>query len=104
MSRLVYLMVALALAALTLAPVARAASAAEFGAAYQAATRAEQQAARLRNRWTTTEATLKAAQEAADRKDYDKAVALARRAEALAKVSIAQAKEQKRLWRNVVVK
>lgn len=94
----------LALAALMpSAPSAHAATQGDFAAAFKAAQAAEQQADQLRNRWTPTEQALKAAQKAAAAQDYDKAVVLANRAEALAKASIAQVQEQDRLWRSAVV-
>jgi len=87
-----------------LASAGWAATASDFDAAYRAAAQREQQAGALRNQWTPTEAALKAAQKAADMKDYDQAVVLAHQAEALANASIKQAEEQNALWRNAVVK
>ncbi|HUC65421.1 MAG TPA: hypothetical protein VMA53_08335 [Stellaceae bacterium] len=83
---------------------ARAATQSDFEAAYRAAAEAERQAGALRNQWMPTEAALKAAEKAAAAKDYDAAVALARRAQALAEASIEQAKAQDQLWQNAVLK
>jgi hypothetical protein len=82
---------------------ARAASEADFKAAYAAATAAEDQAGDLRNRWTTTEAALKTAKMAADKGDFDAAVASAHEAEALAKASIFQATSEKDRWKDAVI-
>ena len=67
---------------------ARAASEADFKAAYAAAEAAEKQADQLRNKWTTTESELAAAKKAAASGDFDAAIAAAREAEALALASI----------------
>jgi hypothetical protein len=98
---LILLVAAAALAGI--AP-ARAATQSDFEAAYRAAAEAERQAGVLRNQWTPTEAALKAAEKAAATKDYDAAVDLARRAQALAEASIDQAKDQDKLWQNAVLK
>lgn len=86
------------------APAAFAADQADFQAAYAAAEQAEQQAGTLRDRWTPTETALKQAKQAADAKHYDAATALAREAEALAKISIEQARAQDTAWRDAVVR
>src|SRR5262249_50313019 len=57
-----------------------AASEDDFKAAYAAAEPAEQEAGRLRNQWTTTEAALSAAKKAAASGDFDKAVASSKEA------------------------
>ena len=103
---MVRLALVLLVAAAALAGVApaRAATQSDFEAAYRAAAEAEQQAGVLRNQWMPTEAALKAAEKAATAKDYDAAVDLARRAQALAEASIEQAKEQDKLWQNAVLK
>lgn len=90
--------------AVALASPARAADQAEFQAAYAAAQQAEQQAGALRDRWTVTEAALKQAEKAAEAKHYDEAVALAHKAETLAKISIQQARTQQTAWRDAVVR
>lgn len=81
-----------------------AATQSEFDAAYATAVAAEQQAGAVRNQWTVTEDALKTAKKAADAKNYDAAVASAQRAEALAKRSVEQAKEQDQQWTNEVVR
>ena len=57
---------------------ALAASEADFKAAYEAAKTAENHAAALHNRWTTTEAALAAAKTAAAAGDFDAVVAALR--------------------------
>jgi hypothetical protein len=69
-----------------------------FKAAYASAVAVNKKAGELRNQWTTTSATLAAAQKAADGGDYDAAAKLAREAEALAGASIAQFEREKTLW------
>ncbi len=82
---------------------ARAASEADFKAAYAAAEAAEKDAGGLRNQWITTETTLKAAKKQADAGDFDAATASAREAEALARASIFQAASEKDRWKDVEI-
>jgi hypothetical protein len=77
---------------------------ADFKAAVAAAEAAEKDAGALKNQWTTTEQTLAAARKAASGNDFDSAVQQARQAEALAKASIAQAKEQQDAWQAAVIR
>ena len=63
---------------------------------------ANKEAGVLKNQWTTTAQALAAAKQAAARANYDKAVELAKQAEALAKASIDQAKEQEEAWKAVI--
>ncbi len=86
------------------AQVAFAASADDFKAAFAKAEAASKQAAAMKTQWTTTASELKAAQKAADGGNYDQAVELARRAEALANASIAQANEQAKAWTEAVIR
>jgi len=96
---------ALTLLALLAPPTARAAeSEASFKEALASAEVAEQQAARLKNRWIPTEQALAEAKKAAAAGDFDAAVAAARQAEALANASIAQAKEQEGAWHAAVIR
>jgi hypothetical protein len=81
-----------------------AASADDFKSAYAAAAAANKQAGALKNQWTTTADELEAAQTAAAVGRYDEAVAHAQQAEALAKASIAQAKEQATAWKQAVIR
>ena len=60
--------------------------------------------ARLRNQWTATASTLAAAKKAADAGDFDKAVAAAKEAEALAKASIFQATSEKERWKDMEIR
>ena len=99
---LVVAAVALPLAAAV--PALAAGSQGQYKAALTAANAAEQQAGALKTQWTTTEDELKAAKKAADAGDFDQATSLARHAEALAKASIAQAKEQAKVWKDADVR
>jgi hypothetical protein len=76
----------------------------EFKAAYAAADAANKEAGKLRNQWTTTASTLAAAKKSADAGDFDKAIASAREAEALAKASIFQATSEKTRWREMEIR
>ena len=87
-----------------LATAAVAASADDFKAAYAKAEAAVKQAHALKNEWTTTGKEMKAAKKAADAGKFDEAVKHAKEAEALANASIAQAEEQKKLWKDAVIR
>jgi hypothetical protein len=90
---------------LLLADAAQAASSeADFKTALAAAVAAEQEAGALKNQWIPTEQALAAAKTAAAAGDFDTAVAQAKAAEALAKASIAQAKEQQTAWKAGVIR
>ena len=86
------------------ATAAWAATADDFNAAYAKAEAASKQAHALKNEWTTTGTALKAAKAAADAGKFDEAVEQAQKAEALANGSIAQAKEQEKLWPEAIVR
>lgn len=86
------------------ATAALAANADDFQAALAKAEAANKQAGAIKNQWTTTAGTLKAAQAAAAAGKFDDAVKLANDAEALANASIAQAKEQETAWMQAVVR
>jgi hypothetical protein len=73
---------------------------AEFKAAYALAAAAEKEAGNLRNQWTATEASLTEARTAADRGDFERAIAAAKEAEALARASIFQATREKEVWKD----
>ena len=77
---------------------------ADFKTALDAAEAAEQDAGALKNQWIPTEQALAAAKKAAAAGDFDAAIAQAEQAEALAKASIAQAKEQQSAWRAGVIR
>ena len=83
---------------------ALAASEADYNAAYAAADAAEKEAGQLRNKWTTTEASLAAAKKAAAAGDFDKATEAAKEAEALAKASVFQATSEKDRWKNMEIR
>ena len=78
-----------------------ASTAADFHAAYAAADAAEKQAGALRNQWLPTEAALADARKAAEKGDFDHAVAAAKEAQALAEASIFQANSEKEAWKNL---
>jgi hypothetical protein len=86
------------------ATAALGASEADFKAALAAADVAEKQAGQLRDRWTTTEASLAEAKKAAAAGDFDAAIALAKQAEALAKASIFQATSEKEHWKDMEIR
>lgn len=79
-------------------------SEADYKAALSAAEAAEKQADQLRNKWTTTEAQLAAAKNAATAGDFDAAIKAATEAEALAKASIVQATSEKERWKDLEVR
>ena len=95
------LFIALGLLAATAAQAAS--TQVDFDAALAAAQSAEKDAGALKNQWTTTEQVLAAAKKAAATGDFDSAVNQAKQAEALAKASIAQAKEQDSAWKAAVI-
>ena len=83
---------------------ALAASEADYKTALAAAEAAQKEAASLRNRWTTTEASLVAARKSAAAGDFDAATASAKEAEALAKASIFQATSEKERWKDMEIR
>jgi hypothetical protein len=94
----------LLIAALLVAGSAFAASEADYKAAYAAAEAANAEAGKLRNQWIPTATALAAAKKAGDAGDFDKAIAEAREAEALAKASIYQATSEKTLWKELEIR
>jgi hypothetical protein len=92
------------LLALGLAPAARAANEADYKTAYSAAEAASKEAASLRHQWTVTVSALAAAKKAGDGGDFDRAVAAAKQAEALAKASIFQAISEKEAWKAMEIR
>jgi TRAP-type C4-dicarboxylate transport system substrate-binding protein len=95
---------AVALSVAVLSTTAWAASADDYKAALTKAEAAMKQAHALRNEWTTTADEIKDAKKAADAGKFDEAVKHAQDAEALANASIAQAKEQEKLWPEAVIR
>jgi hypothetical protein len=93
-----------ALPLIAFAAPALAATEADYKAAYAAAEAANKEAATLRNQWTTTASELNGAKKAADAGDFDKAIALAKEAEALAKASVYQANSEKKLWKDEAIR
>jgi hypothetical protein len=77
---------------------------ADFKIALAAAEAAAQDAGALKNQWIPTEQALAAAKKVAAAGDFDAAVVQAQLAEALAKASIAQAKEQLTAWKAGVIR
>jgi hypothetical protein len=96
--------VAVILSALGFTTAVLAASADDFKAAYAKAEAANKQASALKNQWTTTAGALTAAKKAADAGKFDDAVKLAKEAEALAEASMAQAKQEAKLWRDAEIR
>jgi hypothetical protein len=84
--------------------VLAASSEADFKAAYAAAEAANKEAGLLRNQWTTTSAALAEAEKAADKRDFDAAIASSKEAEALAKASIFQATSEKQAWKALEIR
>ncbi len=84
--------------------VRAAGSEADFKAAYAAAEAANKEAGALRNQWTVTAAALANAKKAADKGDFDQAIASSKEAEALAKASIYQATSEKNLWKELEIR
>ncbi|HET6839878.1 MAG TPA: hypothetical protein VFH41_09085 [Bradyrhizobium sp.] len=76
-----------------------ASSESDFKMAYAAAEAAHREAGIMRNQWTVTTATLADAKKAAEKGDFDRAVASSQDAEALAKASIFQAIQEKEAWK-----
>ena len=95
---------ALPLIAMLTATPALAATDADFKAAYAAADAANKEAFALRNQWTVTATALGDPKKAADAGDFDKAIAAAREAEALAKASVYQANSEKEAWKAEVIR
>ena len=83
---------------------ARAASEADYLAAFTAAESANKEAGRLRNQWTVTQAALAVAKKAAETGNFDQAVKSAQEAEALAKASIVQATSEKQRWKDLEIR
>ena len=92
----------LVIANATSAPAAS--SEADFKAAYAAAEAANKEAGGLRDQWTVTAEAMADARQAADKGDFDRAVASAREAEALAKASIFQATSEREAWKNLEIR
>jgi hypothetical protein len=82
----------------------RAETADDFKAALAKAEAADKQAQTLKNQWTPTQDAMKKAKAAAEAGKFDEAVKIAQQAEALAQASIAQAKEQEKLWPEAVIR
>jgi hypothetical protein len=76
----------------------------DFRSAYTRADAAEQEAGRLRNQWLATEAALADARKAAEKQDFETAIAAAKEAAALAKASIFQATSEKDAWKNLEIR
>jgi hypothetical protein len=92
----------LVMANVTSAPAAS--SDADFKGAYAAAEAANKEAGQLRNQWTVTAEALADARKSADKGDFDRAVASAKEAEALARASIFQATSEKEAWKNLEIR
>jgi hypothetical protein len=101
--RVSLLLLAFVLAIASVRSMQAAGSKTDFGTAYAAAEAANKQAGHLRNQWTVTAEALAAAKKAADKGDFDHAIAAAKEAEALAKASIFQATSEKDAWKNLEI-
>ena len=101
--RVSLLLLAFVLAIASVRSMQAAGSKTDFGTAYAAAEAANKQAGHLRNQWTVTAEALAAAKKAADKGDFDHAIAVAKEAEALAKASIFQATSEKDTWKNLEI-
>jgi len=97
-----FLLIAAALLGATAAYAAS--TQADFDTAFAAALAAEKEAGTLKNQWIPTEQALAAAKKAAAAGDFDTAISQAKQAQALAKASIAQAKEQDTTWKLGVIR
>ena len=86
------------------APVHAQAPDAAFKVALTDAEAANKRAGELRNQWTPTAAALAAARKAGEAGDFDKGIASANEAKALAEASIAQALREKDAWHDAEVK
>jgi hypothetical protein len=86
------------------APALAANSESDFFVAYAAAEAANREAGTLRNQWTVTAAALAEAKKAAEKGDFDRAVASSKEAEALAKASIFQATQEKDAWKALEIR
>jgi len=99
-----FIRIAIVLSVFALTGAAFAASEEDSKAALAKADAAIKQAHALKNEWTATAAEYKKAQAAAAAGKFDDAVKLAGHAEALANASVAQAKEQEKLWPEAVIR
>jgi hypothetical protein len=86
------------------ASASQAATQDDFQKAYAAAESANKEAGKNKNQWTPTFDALAAAKKASASGQFDEAVALANRAEALAKASIAQSQQEEKLWKDGVIR
>jgi hypothetical protein len=77
---------------------------AEYKKTYDSAVALQNEARSYQNGWTVTTAALASAKRASDAHDFVNAARLAKNAEALAKASVEQAKRQKKLWKDAVVR
>ena len=102
--RVFTLMLASLLVVANATSVSAANSEADFKAAYAAAETTNKEAGALRNQWTVTADALAVARKAADNGDFDRAVAAAKEAEALAKASIFQAASEKEVRKNLEIR
>lgn len=76
----------------------------EYKKAYDSAVALQNEARSYHNGWTVTTTALTSAKQAGDAHDFANAAKLAKNAETLAKTSVEQAKRQKGLWIDAVVR
>ena len=95
---------ALAILLVVLPVAAHAANKAAAETALAGAIQAEDDAAKLGNRWVPAEAALKAAKAALALQNWDQAVAEAETARSLAWRAVEQSQEQETAWRDAVIR
>lgn len=83
---------------------ASAATLEDFNKAFAAASASVNEAASIKNQWTSTTQALADSKKASDAKDFDRAVALAKQAEALARASLFQARSEAAAWKDAEIK
>ncbi len=105
MSKFVIAVASISVAALCNIPCfAQSADGAVYRKFYEAALELHKEARSYQNGWTVTTAALHSAKAAADKHDFNSAAMFARQAEALARESVEQSKNQKKVWESAVVK
>jgi hypothetical protein len=100
MRKWILFVLALGLIAASVTSGVSAGTEADFKSALAAAQAANNEAGALKNQWTTTAQALADASKAAAAGEYEKGIELAKHAEALARASINQAKEQQEAWKS----
>lgn len=76
----------------------------DYKKAYDSAVTLQKEARSYHNGWTVTTTALTSAKQAADTHDFANAAKLAKNAETLAETSVEQAKRQKGIWIDAIVR